>query len=57
MRPPRASRIAKELRARGVVMGGGGYAGHVLTIAPALVSDEADLRQGLQTVVAAVREG
>jgi 4-aminobutyrate aminotransferase-like enzyme len=53
----RASRLAKVLRTRGVVMGGGGYAGNVLKIAPALVIDEADLRQGLQTVVDAVREG
>jgi 4-aminobutyrate aminotransferase-like enzyme len=53
----RTGRIAKDLRSRGVVMGGGGYAGNVLKMAPALVIDEADLRQGLQTVVDAVREG
>lgn len=53
----RASRIARELRARGVVMGGGGYANHVLKIAPALVIAEDDLRDGLEKVVAAVREG
>lgn len=53
----RASRLARTLRGRGVVMGGGGYAGNVLKIAPALVIDEAELRQGLQTVVDAIREG
>jgi len=55
--PARTSRIARRLRARGVVMGGGGYANNVLKVAPALIIDEADLRSGLEKVVEALREG
>ena len=53
----RASRIARVLRDRGVIMGGGGYAGNVLKVAPALTIDEQDLREGLEKVIDAVREG
>lgn len=52
-----ATRISRRLRERGVIMGGGGYAGNVLKVQPALVIDEADLRAGLTKVVAALREG
>lgn len=53
----RASRIARRLRERGVIIGGGGYAGNVLKVAPALTIDEQDLREGLDKVVDALREG
>ena len=46
-----------RLRERGVIMGAGGYSGHVLKVQPALVISEADLRAGLEKVVAALREG
>jgi 4-aminobutyrate aminotransferase-like enzyme len=53
----RAKRIAGRLRQRGVIMGGGGYAGNVLKVAPALTIAEDDLRAGLDKVVAAIQEG
>lgn len=53
----RASRIARRLRERGVVIGGGGYAGNVLKVAPALTIAEQDLRDGLDKVIDALREG
>jgi len=53
----RAARISARLRERGVIIGGGGYSGHVLKVQPALVISEADLRAGLDKVVAALREG
>lgn len=52
-----AASISRRLRDRGVIMGAGGYAGNVLKVQPALVVDEADLRAGLDKVVAALREG
>lgn len=53
----RAKSIWKRLAANGVIMGGGGYDNNVLKICPALVIDEADLREGLTKVVAAVLQG
>jgi 4-aminobutyrate aminotransferase-like enzyme len=50
----RAKAVSKALRARGVVMGGGGYANNVLKIAPPLVIDEVELSAGLEKVVAAI---
>ncbi len=54
---PRAARISKLLRESCVVMGGGGYSGNVLKIAPPLVIDENDLKEGLHKIVEAMRAG
>jgi len=47
----RASRLSARLRERGVIMGGGGYSGHVLKMAPSLLISEKDLEFGLDRVV------
>lgn len=50
-----ASKLIRELRQQGVVVGGGGYAGNAIKIAPALNIDEEELSQGIDTVIAAVK--
>jgi 4-aminobutyrate aminotransferase-like enzyme len=54
--PALARRVLKDLRARGIVAGGGGYEGHVVKIQPPLTIAEADLADGIDGVVAAVRQ-
>lgn len=50
-----ASALGRELREKGVVMGGGGYDGNVLKMAPALNIEEDVLVKGLDTVCETVR--
>lgn len=52
----RASRVAKALRRRGVLVGGGGYAGQTVKIQPPLTIDEEDLGRGIDTVATAILE-
>ena len=47
---------AGRLRERGIIMGGGGYSGEVLKIAPPLNIDETDLADSLDTVCAVLRD-
>lgn len=51
-----ASSLGEILRAKGVIMGGGGYAGTVLKMAPALNIDEQDLVGGLTKVRDVIRQ-
>ncbi len=50
-----ASAASVKLRESGVIMGGGGYSGNVIKMAPPLNIEEADLAKGLETVCDVVR--
>lgn len=51
-----ASTVSKRLREEGIVMGGGGYGGNVLKIAPPLTIEESVLVKGLETVCETMRD-
>jgi 4-aminobutyrate aminotransferase len=52
----RAARVTARLRDDGVIVGGGGYAGNVIKVAPSLTISEPDLDDGLAKVVAAIQQ-
>ena len=54
--PDRAKRAARLARARGVLVGRGGYEEQVVKLSPPLVIDEDDLAAGIETVATCVRE-
>ncbi|TWG53212.1 aspartate aminotransferase family protein [Aminobacter sp. J44] len=51
-----ASLVLQGLQQKGIIAGGGGYAGQVVKIAPPLTIEEADLEEGLDTMISVVRD-
>jgi 4-aminobutyrate aminotransferase-like enzyme len=51
-----AAALLRAIRAKGVLAGGGGYAGQCIKMAPPLTVDEDDLARGLSVIADAVTE-